>query len=226
MAPPKRPWFRFYVEAVSDKKLRRQKPETRWLFVACLAAARSSGEPGWLMVADGVPMTRDDLADYAGLTLKQVDVGMDALQDVRVMGFDDDAQAWFVPKWDERQYESDVSTERARRSRVATSMQRPIDVVEASPENREQRTDTEENKSVAATRLSGLTPQQQAEVDRRVSRRRMAGEDIGPPLVALIGEDVVRDFAAQDVPTDTICACGGRFLLGSGWAHAAGCAAA
>ena len=111
MAPPKRPWFRFYVEAVHDSKLARQKPETRWLFVAMLAAARQSPRPGWLMVSDNIPMGWEDLSRYANLTRRQVEAGTDALSDVGVIVFEDDA--WRFPAWDERQYENDVSTARA-----------------------------------------------------------------------------------------------------------------
>lgn len=150
MAPPKMPWFRFYVEAVADKKLRRQKPETRWLFVACLAAARSSVEPGVLLVAEGVPMHEADLADFAGLTIRQTTAGVQALLEVGVIAFDEEAQAWFVPAWAERQYESDLSTERVRKHRRGTAMKRPIDRsndVPATPPDTE--ADTETEKGVA-----------------------------------------------------------------------------
>ncbi|HET7734360.1 MAG TPA: hypothetical protein VFK52_00175 [Nocardioidaceae bacterium] len=110
------PWFRFYVEAVHDRKLRRQKPETRWLFVACLAAARQSPQPGWLLVGDNDPMDLDDLADWAGMPAKNVRAGMDALIEVGVVDRADGA--WFVPNWDERQYESDNSTKRTQKHRA------------------------------------------------------------------------------------------------------------
>src|SRR5690349_23350084 len=79
MPRPARPWFRFYVEAVHDRKLRRLKPEHRWLFVACLAAARQSCEPGVLLVGEHDPMTVDDLVDFAGMSRSQVVAGMQAL---------------------------------------------------------------------------------------------------------------------------------------------------
>lgn len=112
-----RPWFRFYVEAVHDRKLRRLKPEQRWLFVACLAAARSSCAPGWLLVGEDDPMGWDDLADYAGMPVASVRAGVEALCSAGVLGWDEPSDAWFVPSWDKRQYESDVSTERTRKHR-------------------------------------------------------------------------------------------------------------
>lgn len=111
------PWFRFYVEAVHDRKLRRLKVETRWLFVACLAAARQSPEPGWLLVGENDPMDWDDLADFAGMTRKQVETGTDALTAAGVLAFDITRNAWHVPSWNDRQYESDTSTPRTRKHR-------------------------------------------------------------------------------------------------------------
>jgi hypothetical protein len=118
MAPPKRPWFRFYVEAVHDRKLRRLKPEVRWLFVACLAAARQSPEPGVLLVGEGQPMDHDDLADFAGVTRRQVETGTDALQDAGVLAYDTERDVWLVPAFTRRQFESDDVTARTRKHRT------------------------------------------------------------------------------------------------------------
>lgn len=111
------PWFRFYVEAVHDRKLRRLKPEVRWLFVACLAAARASVDAGWLLVDDDDPMDLADIADFAGMTEKQTLQGMTDLERVGVMKYVADEGAWFVPNWHERQFESDNVTERTRKHR-------------------------------------------------------------------------------------------------------------
>lgn len=117
MPRPSRPWFRFYVEAVHDRKLRRLKPEYRWLFVACLAAARQSPEPGVLLVGADDPMTVDDLVDFAGMPARAVELGMRALCAAGVLGFDEPRAVWFVPAWNDRQYESDDVTARTRRHR-------------------------------------------------------------------------------------------------------------
>lgn len=127
MAPRPKPWFRFYVEAVHDRKLRRLKAETRWLFVACLAAARQSPRPGWLLVGEDDPMDFVDLADFAHMTVKQVEKGTDALTDAGVLAFDLAAEAWHIPSWGERQYESDNSTSRTQKHRNGTTMERSID---------------------------------------------------------------------------------------------------
>lgn len=107
-----RPWFRFYVEACADRKLRRLKPEHRWLFVACLAAARQSSHPGELLVGD-TPMDVDDLADFAGMTERQTAAGIEVLQNAGLV----DPWPWSIPRWSERQYESDDVTQRTRKHR-------------------------------------------------------------------------------------------------------------
>lgn len=134
MARKPRPWFRFYVEAVHDRKLRRLKPEQRWLFVACLAAARQSVVPGVLLVSDREPMTNDDLADFAGMTLRATEVGMSALILAGVIVVDRwtpemHKEAFIVPAWGERQYESDNSTARVEKHRT---LQRSNDVSETA----------------------------------------------------------------------------------------------
>src|SRR5262245_42102119 len=62
---PSRPWFRVYVEAFADPKIRRLTPPHRWLWIAILGAARQSCVPGLLLIAPGVPMTRAELAAHA-----------------------------------------------------------------------------------------------------------------------------------------------------------------
>lgn len=128
MARPARPWFRFYVEAFSDRKLRRLKVEHRWLFVACLGAARQSPRPGILLVADGHPMDEYDLADYAGLDVRTVRAGLVALgkMGLIVKGSPGDLEeiAYRSPAFQNRQFESDDVTKRTRKHR-STSADEP-----------------------------------------------------------------------------------------------------
>lgn len=135
MAPPKRPWFRFYVEAVNDRKLRRLPPETRWLFVACLAAARQSCIPGYLLVSERDPMDVDDLMDFAYMTRKQVTEGISSLLDAGVIDVDPDLGAWFLPSWNDRQFESDNSAERMAKHRRSDA--------DVTPPETETETDTD-----------------------------------------------------------------------------------
>lgn len=145
-----RPWFRFYVEAVHDRKLRRLRPEYRWLFVACLAAARQSCEPGWLLVGEDDPMGWEDLSDFAGMPQRQVEQGTHALQKAGVIAYDAERQAWFVPNWSARQFESDDVTARTTKHRKERSNDVPTNVPTTpvgTPPESETDTDTESSSS-------------------------------------------------------------------------------
>lgn len=107
MAPPKRPWFRFYTEAIWDRKLRRLTPAHRWLWVAVLATARQSPRPGVLLLSDDHPASVGDLADAAALSRPTVKSGMAALEQLGLVRRTPDA--WDVVKWNERQFESDTT---------------------------------------------------------------------------------------------------------------------
>lgn len=150
---PSRPWFRFYVEAVADRKLRRLKPEYRWLFVACLAAARQSPSPGVLLVGDGDPMHLEDLADVAAMPVDNVRQGMDALCQAGVIRWADGQ--WDVPAWGERQYESDTSTQRTSQWR---HKQRHANVTSDAP-------DTEQIQNTELERVRASQPTEAFEID-------------------------------------------------------------
>lgn len=108
MSPrPARPWFRFYVEAMWDRKLRRLTPSYRWLWVCVLAVARSSPAPGVLLVGEGQPAEPDDLADAAALRPGDVRGGMVAFEKAGMVDRDPESGAWRVAMWDERQFEGD-----------------------------------------------------------------------------------------------------------------------
>lgn len=112
MPKAKKPWFRLYGEMVRDVKLRRLTPGQRWLWVVMLAAASDSPIRGVLMLTETVPLTWTDLVDASGLKLREIETGADLMQDLGMLGYDSDADAWFVPAWSERQYESDLRPHR------------------------------------------------------------------------------------------------------------------
>ena len=124
MSRPSRPWFRFYVEATTDRKLRRLAPAYRWCWVAVLTIARKSPRPGWLLVADEAhelaPVTVDDLMDEAALPRRDVEGAMTAfiaqgmVEHTTLAG---GVGVWRVIHWDDRQFESDSSTERVAKGR-------------------------------------------------------------------------------------------------------------
>ena len=166
MAPPRRPWFRFYVEAIHDRKLRRRPASDRWLWVVLLAVARESSVPGMLLIGNK-PASLVDLADVAALKEKEVKSGLEYFIGEGMLEGDSENCGLLVAKWHQRQYETDLSTERVARHREsngdATVMQRP-NVVSETPdvtaippmmkrrssralgtdtENREQKTETD-----------------------------------------------------------------------------------
>lgn len=111
MARSPRPWFRFYVEAFHDPKLRRLPVAQRWLWAAVLGAARQSPVSGVLVVGDE-PMTDADLADFAGIPVKDVRSGLANFERLKMIGRDPETNRWCVLQFHARQYESDSSTER------------------------------------------------------------------------------------------------------------------
>lgn len=115
MAKKRMPWFRFYVEAPADRKVRRMKPEHRWVWVCVLCAARSSPTPGELWVAPGDPMVVEDLADLAGVSVKVAQAAVDHMVQ---LGMVEGSEPWVVPAWGDRQYESDTSTDRVKKHRA------------------------------------------------------------------------------------------------------------
>lgn len=115
MARPARPWFRFYVEAFPDRKIRRLKPDQRWLWVAMLGAARESPTPGHLLIAPGVPMSRAELAEYADVSPSCVAKALPLMQSLGMLDLEGDDMV--IPNFKARQFESDVSTDRVRKHR-------------------------------------------------------------------------------------------------------------
>lgn len=164
MAPPKKlPWFRFHVEALADVKLRRMKPEHRWLWVAILGTARTSAIPGWLMISVREACTAEDLADIAALPVRTVNAGLALMERAEMISMDPDLGAWRVTNWEKRQFASDTSTERVKKHRSEvvseTSMERSITVPVTPPEDRRQKTE-EPTPSEQAQPLALVSPQE------------------------------------------------------------------
>lgn len=116
MPRPARPWFRFYTEALHDPKLRRMPATHRWVWVAVLGAARQSCVPGVLLVSETQPMDEHDLADLSAVPVREIRKALDAMKAAGMVSRNED-EAWFVTKWNERQFETDNTTERTRKHR-------------------------------------------------------------------------------------------------------------
>lgn len=179
MPRPARPWFRFYVEAMSDRKLRRIDPACRWVWLGVLSLARMSPETGVLLVAVGQPADEHDLADVAGVTLKLTRQALDAFEKVGMV--DRSEIPWRVPAWASRQFESDDVTERTRKHR---SKERSNAVPGNAPETE---TETE----------TDTPPQPPAERGERNRRRRLP-----EALAAVPPLPTVADVLADRPPID------------------------
>lgn len=117
MPRPARPWFRFYVEAMGDPKIRTLTPVHRWLWVAVLGLARQSPEAGYLFVSDDLPHSPSSIADFAGVKEREAREGLREFETRDMIELDMERSCWLVPSFLERQYESDSSTVRTRLSR-------------------------------------------------------------------------------------------------------------
>lgn len=152
MSPrPARPWFRFYVEAFNDRKLLRLTPAQRWIWVAVLGAARESPTAGTLLIAEGVPMTRTELARYADVKERDLDAALTLMEQFDMI---DQSEPITVTNWSERQYESDDVTVRTRKTR---SKERSKGVPANAPDT-ESETDTPPNPRRAGARTNGTNP--------------------------------------------------------------------
>lgn len=179
MAPPKHPWFRFYCEALTDRKLRRLTPAQRWLWVAVLAVARQSPEPGVLLIADDVPATVDDLAELAGVKIGDARVGLERMATLGLI----EGEPWRVTKWKERQFESDTSTARTRKHRSGTGPGTPMERSRIGPEA-ETETETDAEGVLSTTAAAVTTPggrqQRIDEACRALAHERAQQRDVGP----------------------------------------------
>lgn len=121
MPPRRMPWFRFYCEALSDRKMRRLTPAGRWLWVAMLSISRESVVTGLLLVAEGEPMDDADLADVAAIPIREVRKALPIMEQQKMIERDAEFGAWRVINWDARQFKSDDVTARteAHRARQA-----------------------------------------------------------------------------------------------------------
>ena len=163
MPPKTQPWFRFYVEAVHDRKIRRLKPEHRWIWVALLAAAKRSPIDGYLLIGERQSLDEHDLADIAAVAVRSAKSALAEFDDAGMIAWDDDVGAWYVTKWKERQFASDTSTERTRRHRSRndeeTTMERSNDVpstFDGTPPDTETDTETENPSVTSADAAAGF----------------------------------------------------------------------
>ena len=183
-----RPWFRFYVEAMPDRKIRRLTPTQRWLWVAILSAARESPEPGVLMIAEGVAMTNRELASYADVPEREVGPALKLMAVLHMVELD--GEAVVVVNWPERQFETDNVTARTRAHRER-SKERSKERSQPVPEN-----------------VYGNIPETETETETEQEQERHAKTQVSLSLeVVPAARPTTTELAIPSTPTaDTIVA--------------------
>lgn len=126
MAPPKRPWFRLYVETFTDLEIRSSPVAHRWVWMAMLGLARVSPVAGVLLDKAGGPISDAVLADFAAVPLREVRAATSRFVALGMVT-KDSCGTYVVTKWDSRQFESDDVASRVAKHR-ASNGQSPDDV--------------------------------------------------------------------------------------------------
>ncbi len=107
MSRPKKKWFRLYVEMTRDLKIRKLSPQHKWLWVAVLSAVCESPVNSKLMLSESLAVDEQTLSDYAGMRVQDVRRGLKNLTELNLIEWDADLETWSIPRWSERQFESD-----------------------------------------------------------------------------------------------------------------------
>jgi len=110
-------WFRFYSDTLSNPKIRRLSVTARWIWVAVLALANQSPERGALLIEWGLPYTVSDIADAAKVAEADVEEALAVFVAQGMLTRTEDG-VYHVTNWDKRQFASDDSAERVRKSRA------------------------------------------------------------------------------------------------------------
>lgn len=108
-------WFRWYSGTRHKKTWRALTPEGRCLWQALLEMANELDLKGIVHFAPGIPLTEDQLADEAKITVKAVRPALELLKIKEWI--QEHADHIFVTDYADRQFLSDLSTERTRKYR-------------------------------------------------------------------------------------------------------------
>ena len=112
MTPLPKPWFRFYRETITDRKLARLTGEQRHLWTVLMALALD--RDGFVQLTDGVPYTPEELADLSGIqNLESVIEALEWFKRVGMIAMYENGVIELL-NWGERQFASDHSAERTR----------------------------------------------------------------------------------------------------------------
>jgi N-terminal phage replisome organiser (Phage_rep_org_N) len=116
------PWFRFYSEALSDRKIARVCSMTRQpkfailgVWTAMLSMANDSPERGLLLIGEDLPLTLDEIFFEIGIDPEIGEIIITAFIQVGMVSRDGDTYS--ITHWDDRQFASDNSTDRVKKFR-------------------------------------------------------------------------------------------------------------
>jgi DnaD/phage-associated family protein len=156
------PWFRFYSEALNDRKMSRAvrisgQPKATvmgvWLVLLCLA--NDSPERGKLMLGEDLWLEEDEIMAETGLDMVTFGKIISAFQQLNMLAV---GRGYELPNWGKRQYKSDNSSARVaayrERKKAVTDTETDVtnDVtlqkrfshaIETDTEQIQNRTDTE-----------------------------------------------------------------------------------
>ena len=108
------PWLRLYREVVTDPKLCRLSGSARFVWIVLMCLANDDGD---VLIADGVPYDRADIANLAGVANDTVDDAFEWF--IKTKMINTDALGLIkLNNWNKRQFKSDDSTERVRKHRA------------------------------------------------------------------------------------------------------------
>lgn len=116
------PWFRLYSEVLSDRKLKRVCVQSGHpmatvlgVWVSLLAMANESPQRGYLLIADDMPFTIEEIGAEIGLDYETVEAIISAFAQVQMVHFEDDCLV--ITHWESRQFSSDSSKDRVKKYR-------------------------------------------------------------------------------------------------------------
>lgn len=116
------PWFRFYSEALSDRKITRVCAMTRQpkvvilgMWTALLSMANDSPERGVLLIGDDLPLTLDEIFYEVGIDPETGQIIISVFVQVGMVSIE--GGVYYITHWDDRQFASDNSTDRVRKFR-------------------------------------------------------------------------------------------------------------
>lgn len=140
------PWFRMYHEALDDEKLRLLAFEDRWHFVAILCLKCK----GVLDTEPDAEMLQRKIAVKMGLTCAELENVVKRLARMGLI----DADTYQPVAWDERQMQSDSSTERVQAYRERMKETKRFSNVSVTAQD----TDTDKDKEVDKKNTRAIAP--------------------------------------------------------------------